>query len=275
MKDAFVSGESRVRHRLRRVRETSRFLSGGVLVSLFFELARRIAPLRHRQFRCRLGDRRFWMRPLDRFAFAEILLDGEYDFAARLLEFLPASPTIIDGGANIGLFSLAMLAVRPDAVVHSLEPSARTFRVLTHNAAANPNLCWAPHALALWNVAGPLTFGATQTSTASRIHVLAPAGRVETVEAVTLAGFVARHSLAEISLLKLDIEGAEEAVLRESEAVLDRVQHLVIEIHPAVVDEDWIMGALARHFPVVLRIPGRDSDKPLVLASRSWTPPDG
>ena len=275
MKEAFVSGKSRWSHERALVRETSRFVSGGVLVSSFFELAYRIAPLRHRRFRCRLGDRRFWMRPLDRFAFAEVLLDGEYDVAARLLARLPPAPTIIDGGANIGLFSLAMLAVRPDAVVHSLEPNARTFRVLTHNAAADPNLCWTPHALALWNVAGPVKFGATRTSTASRIHVLAPAGRVETVEAVTLAGFVARHSLAEISLLKLDIEGAEEAVLRESEAVLDRVQHLVIEIHPAVVDEDWIMGALARHFPVVHPIPGRSSDKPLVLASRSWTPLDG
>src|SRR5436305_547725 len=83
----------------------------------------------------------------------------------------------------------------------------------------------------------------------------APAGRVETAEAITLAGFVTQQALAEITLLKLDIEGAEEAVLRESEAVLDRVRHLVLEIHPALVDENWIMRTVERHFPFVHRIP--------------------
>ena len=258
------------------VQKSAQHIAGGVPASLLFRLALRLPALRERQFRCRWNGSAFWTRPVDDVAFQEILLKGEYDFAARLLADETAAPTIIDGGANVGLFSLAMLHARPDATAHSLEPDTRTFRVLARNAAANPQLRWHAHALALWKTNGSLKFSATTDSTGSRVHELAPAGREETVAAITLTDFLATHAPGEIALLKLDIEGAEEAVLRESEAVLDRVRHLVLEIHPAVVDEVWIMQSVARHFPFVHSIGGRKSVKPLILASRTCREaPDG
>jgi len=270
MKGAPVNGTGTWRRKWNTIAQTARFVSGGFPGALLFRLAHRLPSLHRRQFRCRFGGHPFWVRPVDRFAFEEILLGGEYDFAAQILaRDSSAAPSVIDGGANAGLFSLAMLVARPDAAVHALEPDACTFQILKRNAAANPKLRWRAHPLALWKTAGPLKFGATAWSTGSRIHELAPAGRVETAEAITLAGFVTQQALAEITLLKLDIEGAEEAVLRESEAVLDRVRHLVLEIHPALVDENWIMRTVEWHFPFVHRIPSRKSTKPLILASRT------
>jgi FkbM family methyltransferase len=88
----------------------------------------------------------------------------------------PDRPVVIDAGANIGLFAMVMLAARPDARVHSLEPGAATFALLEANARANPAFAWRAHRLAVWRAAGPVAFGAMDASTSSRIDELAPAG---------------------------------------------------------------------------------------------------
>ena len=233
-----------------------------------FLVARHLAPLRRVPFRFAWRGHRFLARPADEAAIREVLLEEEYAAAARLVAAAPDRPVVIDAGANIGLFAMVMLAARPDARVHSLEPGAATFALLQANARANPAFAWRAHRLAVWRAAGPVAFGAMDASTSSRIDELAPGGRVEMVEAVTLDGFAAQHAPGPIFLVKLDVEGAEEAVLASSEAVLDRVQHLLLEIHPPRADEARVMAILSAHFPHVARLPGRRSAKPLVLASR-------
>lgn len=238
-----------------------------------YYIALRIPFLRQKQFRFRLNGWMFWARPADANAVEEIFMEHEYAFAARIMTITQTStlPTVVDGGANIGLFSLAMLAARPNAVVHSLEPVAHTFQVLNRNTNTNPGLNWHVYPLALWKASGPLKFGATTASTSSRIYDLAPEGEVEVVQAITLSEFVAQHVPGQIMLLKLDIEGAEEAVLAEGESVLGRVDNLVVEIHPPRANEARVMGILHAHFPYVYRVPGRRSGKPLILASRTHT----
>jgi FkbM family methyltransferase len=144
----------------------------------------------------------------------------------------------------------------------SLEPNTRTFRVLDRNVRANPDLRWKAFPLALWKTAGPLGFGATDYSTASRVYELAPSGRRETVDAIALSAFVDAHRLKKITLLKIDIEGAEEAML-------DRVEYLALEIHSGRVDETVVMRAVRAHLPHVHRFTRHDTNKPLILASRS------
>ena len=233
-----------------------------------FLLARHLATLRRVPFRFAWRGHRFLARPVDEAAIQEVLLEQEYAAAARLVAAAPDRPVVIDAGANIGLFAMVMLAARPDARVHSLEPGAATFALLEANARANPAFAWRAHRLAVWRAAGPVAFGAMDASTSSRIDELAPGGRVEMVEAVTLGGFAAQHAPGPIFLVKLDVEGAEEAVLASSEAMLDRVEHLLLEIHPPRADEARVMAILSAHFPHVARLPGRRSAKPLVLASR-------
>jgi FkbM family methyltransferase len=270
-----MSGSPRAPRGLRRVEATlaharalSRALSVSRLAALRYLLCRRGARLRERPFAFRWRGHPFTARPADDTAIREVLLDGEYAEVLRLLAGAPARPVVIDGGANIGLFSLAVLDARPDAAVHSLEPAAATFGVLEQNARANPAFDWRPHRLALWREPGTVAFGAMAASTAGRIHELLPGGVVEMVPAAGLADFAARHAPGPIFLLKLDIEGAEEAVLVAGEAVLSRVEHAVVEIHPPRSDEARVLGVLEAHFPRLTRLAGRRSSKPLVLASR-------
>jgi FkbM family methyltransferase len=259
---------ARLRSTLAHARALSRATSVSRLAALRYLLYRRARRLSGRPFAFRWQGHPFTARPADDTAIREVLLAGEYADVIRLLAEAPAGPVVIDGGANIGLFSLAVLAARPDAVVHSLEPAAGTFGVLERNARANPGFDWRPHRLALWRAPGAVAFGTTAASTASRIHELMPGGTVETVPAAGLADFAARHAPGPVFLLKLDIEGAEEAVLAAGEAVLPRVRHLVVEIHPPRSDEGRVLRLLEAHFPHVRRLAGRASTKPLVLASR-------
>ena len=258
----------RVRSSLAYARRLARVVDLGPVRLPAFLLARRLGALRRVPFRFAWRGHRFLARPADEAAIQEVLLEQEYAAAARLVAAAPDRPVVIDAGANIGLFAMVMLAARPDARVHSLEPGAATFALLEANARANPAFAWRAHRLAVWRAAGPVAFGAMDASTSSRIDELAPGGRVEMVEAVTLGGFAAQHAPGPIFLVKLDVEGAEEAVLASSEAVLDRVQHLLLEIHPPRADEARVMAILSAHFPHVARLPGRRSAKPLLLASR-------
>lgn len=260
---------ARLASTLAQARALARAVSVSRLAALRYLLCRRARWLRDRPFAFHWQGHPFIARPADDTAIREVLMDGEYAEVIRLLGGAPVRPVVIDGGANIGLFSLAVLAARPDAVVHSLEPALATFGVLERNARANPGFDWRPHRLALWRVSGTVAFGAMAASTASRIHELQPGGVVETVPAASLADFTARHAPGAIFLLKLDLEGAEEAVLLAGEAVLSRVQHMVVEVHPPRSDEARVLRVLEGHFARLTRLPGRQSAKPLVLASRT------
>ncbi|MBI5393887.1 MAG: hypothetical protein HZA91_01175, partial [Verrucomicrobia bacterium] len=94
----------------------------------------------HAARRFKVGPFLAWVRPVDFSALDEILTAREYDCTRRILSQAGPAPLVIDAGANIGLFALTAFATRPDAVVHSLEPGARTFEVLQRNAASNPSL---------------------------------------------------------------------------------------------------------------------------------------
>ena len=176
----------RVRSSIAYARRLARVVDLGPVRLPAFLLARRLAPLRRVPFRFGWRGHHFLARPADEAAIQEVLLDEEYAAAARLVAAAPDRPVVIDAGANIGLFAMVMLAARPDARVHSLEPEAATFALLEANARANPAFAWRAHRLAVWRAAGPVAFGAMDASTSSRIDELAPGGRVEMVEAVTL-----------------------------------------------------------------------------------------
>lgn len=49
---------------------------------------------------------------------------------------LPESGRVLDIGANVGLFAIALLAVRPKAHITSLEPNPAPFALLEVNARA-------------------------------------------------------------------------------------------------------------------------------------------
>jgi FkbM family methyltransferase len=140
-----------------------------------------------------------------------------------------ASPRILDCGANVGAASLFYKREYPGARITAYEadPSlcAMTTRNLERNGAGDVEVVHA----ALWTSNGQVTFRA-EGSDSGMIDGLA--GVVD-AKGVTVPSLRMRDILERdrIDLLKLDIEGAECAVLEDCEPVLDHVNAIVMDLH--------------------------------------------
>jgi FkbM family methyltransferase len=131
---------------------------------------------------------------------------------------------VLDVGANTGLFSLLMAAANPLARVCAFEPLENIARILRDNLALNPQL--APrvkvYPFGLSDAAGSFDFyetindfGLLTTSSSLEIDHAQRIGAYEkrVVVVETLDEWAARVGGAEISLMKIDVEGHEYAVI--------------------------------------------------------------
>ncbi len=211
----------------------------------------------------RLGALPFAARYGDWVAVHEITIEKEYNFLSYLIKDA-SSPVIIDVGANIGLFALYSLLLNPRAHVISVEPSADTYALLCRNKELNPGFHWDTHRYALWLKEGTVRFTNQEYSTNSSIG--AEKGNEE-VPAITLPALIKNLIPSSIDIAKIDIEGAEEAVLCGNESVLKGIRNLIIEVHPAKSSLNKIISSLRSVYPFIYEIHGRVSKKPLLLAT--------
>jgi FkbM family methyltransferase len=191
----------------------------------------------------------------------EVLVEQEYGPVAEHVRGR-ARPVVLDMGANIGTFSAFVFSIAPDAVVHAYEPSQDSHKVLTSSLADNPALAWTAHRGAIFGSDGQTTFSNAAASTGSRIAT----GGDERVPTFSLATAVANAG-GHVTLAKMDIEGAEEAALVAGETELQKIDTLVVEIHPALCDEAKIRSLLAKTYAEVRDLGGRQSSKPLLVAT--------
>jgi FkbM family methyltransferase len=167
---------------------------------------------------------------------------------------LPPAPVVIDVGANIGAFALAVLALRPEARVAAYEASPLALATLRENVASNRSEgAVTVHHAAVTGLAepptvwlyehigdlctsslldqGPVT--AAQTGDADAAGLSTPKFRAERTEvpAVALSEILASEP-QEVDLLKIDVEGAEYAILKATPLqLLGKVRRLVLEYH--------------------------------------------
>lgn len=135
-------------------------------------------------------------------------------------------PRIIDGGANIGLAALFLKSRHPTARITCFEADPTVATYLKKNLAAAKLTDVEVIESALWDTDTTLEFS-SEGSDAGRIGS-SPAGTATRhVPAIRLSPYLNEA----VDLLKLDIEGAELAVLREASAQLTNVQRLFVEYH--------------------------------------------
>lgn len=148
------------------------------------------------------------------------LVRRSYAFASTSRE-----PVVIDGGANIGMFSLATLRDHPGARITAFEPDPAVFAMLRENLEANGARSVTLVNAALGAEDGEMGF--TPDGQAGGMLTAGGAGMRVRVERLS------RHLDRDVDFLKLNIEGAELDVLRElrESGTLGRVQAMVIEYH--------------------------------------------
>ena len=140
--------------------------------------------------------------------------------------------TILDLGSNVG-YTVAHLAhVFPTARVIGVEMDAANFDLARRNTAAFGDRVCLVHA-AVWTHDGEVPYAGEEddafTVNGATGTRRAPSVRIDTV--------LHTHGIDRVDYLKMDIEGAEAAVVAEPARWLDRVHSLKIEVHPpATID---------------------------------------
>ena len=211
----------------------------------------------------KVGDVPFLARPQDWFTLEEILLEAEYDFIEHIVD-KPSLNSVVDVGANIGLFSIYILSKWPSVKMYSIEPSQSTYQILEQNRKLNPNLNWQTFRYALWKHNGHVNFENKEYSTGSRINL--DLKTTEIVPAINLPTLLSKCGVP-VDVMKLDIEGAEEAVLTDNQDTLQSINTLIIEIHPHLCNQERIVTILREIYNFLYYIPNRRSSKPLLVAS--------
>lgn len=136
------------------------------------------------------------------------------------------SRTILDIGANIGLFSMAAALDNPTAIVHAFEPLPANFQIFSSMIRANHAFNVHGHELALSDHEGETEFfvprqsGGMSVRSASLIAGFREDCERVPVRLATLDQFVAQHGLRGIDLIKIDVESAEYLVFRGASHVL-------------------------------------------------------
>jgi FkbM family methyltransferase len=176
-----------------------------------------------------------------------------------------AQDVILDLGANIGIFAIRYGKEFPTVPIHCFEPNPRVYKRLVRNLEANSLI----NAVAVNAAAAECTgvrpfFVGRNTVAGSLIEggALSPAFNIEVIDLDT---YCKAHSITSIGLLKIDVEGAEVAVLEGAQCALKSAKYVIIECHSpalessvrtimagynfeATVKRDFMYGARVLHF---------------------------
>jgi FkbM family methyltransferase len=142
--------------------------------------------------------------------------------------------TILDIGANIGLFSMAAALDSPTSVVHAFEPLPVNFQILSSMIRANRAVNIHAHELALSGHEGEAEFFVPrQAHGMSARDASLIAGFREDCERVpvrlaTLDRVVTQHGLRGIDLIKVDVESAEYLVFPGASRVLRNERPVIL-----------------------------------------------
>jgi FkbM family methyltransferase len=172
---------------------------------------------------------------------------AEFDFAALLFQRLPYEAgvfdwlagreydTVIEIGANVGVFTLFFTRRYPHARIYAFEPSVAAYRRLLANLAANEEErattfnCAVSDSTAFidfFEPSGHLTNGSLDASFAAQFSDNVVKRRVLAIDAHSLAPLISGRTL-----VKLDVEGAEPRVLAAMAGLLrEHRPDLVIEV---------------------------------------------
>ncbi len=184
--------------------------------------------------------------PRQALIFRVVCADGvfERDIVRRMVALARPRTTVMDVGANLGLMAIPVLRDCPECRVVSFEPSPGTLPFLRQTAAASPHRDrWTVIDRALSDAEGELDFTVGTPADALfegfKSHDRIRGGRVVKVPVSTLDAEWRRLGEPEVSVVKIDVEGAEGGVLAGAAALLDTWR-------PSLVVE-WSAAYLSRY----------------------------
>lgn len=178
----------------------------------------------------------------------------------HLARFLGPGETFVDAGANCGLFTVAgARLVGPSGRVLAFEPGPTVLPMLTRNVAQNKLSHVTIHRFGLGSEAGKVRLYEHPHGASSATLGCAPGSNTPFVEIEidTLDAALARAEVDKVDTIKMDVEGAEELILRGATGLFARHRPRVLfEVNPEAIanlklttDGVWnYLGALGYSF---------------------------
>ena len=147
-------------------------------------------------------------------------------------ELLEGARVVLDCGSNTGAFA-HWLSDHTNAAVHGFEPDPRLFKKLP----VLPRVQY--HELAVDGSSGAFDLALGESICSSGVYREAPNQPTVRVRKTSLDDFCRTRGIEEIDFIKLDIEGAELAVLSQiSESLLRKTKQITVEFHDFLRIED-------------------------------------
>lgn len=196
----------------------------------------------NRLFSVNLGNHEIWFRESGAFAsietYCEIFRENNHflvpEFSSK------DARTIVDIGANEGFYALRVKAENPACRVLCYEPNPYAYELLKKNFTSNGLEGVSATNKAVGPVAGKVSLDIIKEISSIGGKGLRSVKRawlkdefVETIEAqtCTLEDLCREHSVREIDILKIDVEGMEMEILKNSTGLLKNVRRIVVERH--------------------------------------------
>jgi FkbM family methyltransferase len=162
-------------------------------------------------------------------------LDDDYQIGNFMLD--RGARVVLDVGANIGMFSLAVANRFPEADIYAFEPSPEAYPRLAENVKLNGSSNVKPVNRAVYSSSSVLGFSDSRSTTSAHITETGPT----LVQAVTLDDFCIERGICRVGLLKIDVEGAELEVLKGANRTLAFTDSVVTECHSERLAKEVVM----------------------------------
>lgn len=178
----------------------------------------------------RTGDGYCLCNRNDRYVGPAIETYGEFSTHERdlLLQLCTPGDVVFEVGANIGAHTVPLARrVGPGGAVYAFEPQRVVFQALCANIAINSLANVHCHWMALGEAAGTINVPYLDPAKRQNFGGLSMGGnsaRSETVDCRTLDHFI---DLPRLRLVKIDVEGMEQAVIRGGHRLLDKFKPLL------------------------------------------------
>lgn len=145
------------------------------------------------------------------------LFENSFDFLAN---YVRPGTSIIDVGANVGFFSMGAIKwLTGEANIFAIEPENNNFELLKENLSRGPfSKRFNPILGAAADIDGVLLLEVNEQNPAD--HKIGVSGRP--VPAFRLDTMMAEHGWPPISLIKIDVQGAELRVLKGASKIIEK-----------------------------------------------------
>jgi len=183
-------------------------------------------------------------RTSDVWVFIQMFVDREWDFTrfpqsavvmSKYRDILSRGrkPAIIDCGANTGFSSVFLALLFPKAVVVSLEPSVDNFRMLSRNVGLFPSIT--PIRCCVWD--RPAYLKIVNPTASPWLYQTRECDPVDpdAIPALSIPDIIDKVQDGEPLIIKIDVEGAEEAIFRSNTSWVTKTPLIMIELH------DWVL----------------------------------